>query len=279
MKRICYVIKDKCGTTLVESLCGLVIISLIFVTIFSGFVVAGKIFGDGDTRENNSQGSYSDIESGEAMTYNTKMLTLNLGSQKITFQGDYIQSGEESQKAALYSFETKSTSNIADNVRDTYINKQAYIAGLTQAQKLEIGYTAGNNLTNSPVRDWIRKNIYNGTWPTMPKDFLERYLTEEEKVNERKNGGLLSDSVTIYVQPYTYHLVNIPKINCYVFAGPNYGDNWNNIKLIYDHESKVWYYRYNTPRPEPEPKFSILREWMYVKADIQKVTDQWRPLI
>ncbi len=51
MKRKRKVLADNRGSTLVESVCGLVILALVLVTMYSAFVVAQKILREGDIRE------------------------------------------------------------------------------------------------------------------------------------------------------------------------------------------------------------------------------------
>ena len=62
MKRKRKVLADNRGSTLVESVCGLVILALVLVTMYSAFVVAQKILREGDIREKNGQAAFEAIE-------------------------------------------------------------------------------------------------------------------------------------------------------------------------------------------------------------------------
>ena len=167
IRRIRTALQSRRGTTLVEAATGLLILTFIVVSIYSGFVVAQKIFGDGDTREQEGQDSYGKIESGHADAEGAESIFLPLGDQKVSFRGQYVKSGDASKKAVLYSFETGSTSNFADNVRNTFIYWKQRIDAATPEERKELNYTSSMT-DNSTMRGWLQKEIYGGNWPVLP---------------------------------------------------------------------------------------------------------------
>lgn len=266
IRRIRTALQNRRGTTLIEAATGLLILTFVVVSIYSGFVVAQKIFGDGDTREEQGQDSYGKIESGSADAEGTEAVFLPLGDQKVSFRGQYVKSGDASKKAVLYSFETGSTSNFADNVRNTFIYWKLRIDAATPEERKELNYTS-KWTDNSTMRKWLWTEIYGGNWPILPTEFLERYLTDVEKKNEQN--GLLAGPV--YVQPYNTPTVNDVEQNCFVFASTTQKDHWY-IRMIYDHEEHAWYYRTAGYSSE-----MVGKEWAYVKAMIH--TSDWRKLV
>ena len=237
MKRKRKVLADNRGSTLVESVCGLVILALVLVTMYSAFVVAQKILREGDIREKNGQAAFEAIEKQETDQEEELRLTLPIGGNSVSFSGRVVTAGETGKGARLYRFEPVTVS-FEESLRNNYIYWLQELRKMTPQQRLEAGYTY-SYINNSPFRNWLREYKYGGSWPTLSPDFLRRYLTPEEIERESKADGLFAKPV--YVQPYL-----IPPVTSYddtfIFAGFGQGDNWN-TRLVYDHEERVWYYR------------------------------------
>lgn len=94
MKRKRKVLADNRGSTLVESVCGLVILALVLVTMYSAFVVAQKILREGDIREKNGQAAFEAIEKQETDQEEELRLTLPIGGNSVSFSGRVVTAGE-----------------------------------------------------------------------------------------------------------------------------------------------------------------------------------------
>ena len=260
--------QNRAGSTLVESVCGLMILALILATMYAGFVVAQKIIREGDVREENGQNAFETIEKQEAEDKTDQKLTVSIGSGSVSFSGQVVKAGSTAKGAQLYSFEPV-TVGFEDGLRNSYIYWLKELRKMTPQQRLEAGYTY-TYFNNGPYRNWLREYKYGGDWPTLSPDFLRRYLTAGEIVRESKSDGLLVRPV--YVQPYL-----IPPVTSYddtfIFAGFNQVENWN-TRLVYDHDEHAWYYRLSMA-----DKADIMnQDWAAVKAMIHDET-QWRKLV
>ena len=101
MKRKRKVLADNRGSTLVESVCGLVILALVLVTMYSAFVVAQKILREGDIREKNGQAAFEAIEKQETDQEEELRLTLPIGGNSVSFSGRVVTAGETGKGARL----------------------------------------------------------------------------------------------------------------------------------------------------------------------------------
>ncbi len=250
-------VRRQDGTTLLEAICGLAILTLILGAMYAGFLTARQVFGEGDQREQDGQSAFSLLEQGYVQTQSAETITLSLGSGTVTFRGSYIQSDRIENGVTLYQYETGTVANFADGVRNTYIYWKLLFNDMTREERVQAGYPAWPD--NSSIRNnWLLPSIYGGSWPVLPQEFLERYQIPVR---------------TLYVQPY-----NTPKpvddvlLNCFVFAGSSMGDNWSNTYLIYDHEERIWYVRKDNKTVGVANK-----TWAEVKAMIH--TDEWRRLV
>ena len=239
-------LRDCRGMTLMESICGLAILTVVLATIYGSFLVAQRVFGDGDAAEQGGQGAFAQVELGTA-SEQAYTLTLPLGGRDLHLDGVLQQAGSAEDGTALYAFYLGEAGgkDFVGNVRETYVHWKSLFDGMTPAERVAAGYP--QNSDNSSVRNWLRENIYGGTWPTMPKDFLER------------NG--LPDQ-TYYVQPFYEARTGGGDLeaNTIIFAKTEQGDGWF-VGLIYDHEEKVWYRK-------KSGGFTINNTWAMVKAEI-----------
>ena len=245
---------NEAGTTLIESVCGILILTTIVVSMYAGILTAQKVLGEGDTREQQGQAAFAALERGEGETGAEQQFRLDLGGVKVSFSGQYAQAG--------------GTDSFADGVRDMFIYWETRLKGMTKAEQVAEGYTKGY-ISNTALRDWIREEKYGKEWPIFPKEFFERYLTEEEKVKESGVNGLLT--TPYYVQPYHSPSTTDPNINTFVFAAEKPREYWV-CRLIYDHEEKAWYYR-----PSGSKSFTVNQDWAYIKAYIHG--PEWRKLV
>lgn len=257
-------LKSNRGTTLVEAVCGLVILTVILVGIYAGFTVVQKVFGDGDTAEQQGLSAFSAIETGNADKQSFSPPTVTLGGKSITFTGQYVKAGDS---RPLYSFEAVNSVNYADSVRQTFIQWTQFALTATAEEKKQ--YNLPGWCSNSTMRSYIWKEIYHENWPILPTEFFETYLTDAEKNKEKS--GLLAKPV--YIQPYVgkYYLTSaqILEENTFVFAKTTQSDGWN-INLIYDHDEHAWYYRSSSSSEMTD------KDWATVKAIIHQYP--WRRL-
>ena len=152
-----------------------------------------------------------------------------------------------------------------------YIYWETRLKSMTPAERKAIGFTS-NTLNNSPIRNFVREKEYGGTWPILSQDFLERYLNDKDKELEAKRSeNFLNHDV--YIQSYHTPVPDGNDIatNTFVFAAVHQGDNWN-VRLIYDHEEKAWYYR-----QKGDTTAIVNKEWAVVKEMIHG--PEWRKLV
>lgn len=215
-------LNNRRGVTLVEASCGLLIVSMILVAIYSCFLIVQKNFGQGDEYEQAAQSNFAQLELGDDQSAASGELSLSLGAATVSFHGRYLSTGTGGQGGALHSFETQQ--NSATGVRDAYIQWKLLMDGMTDAERVAAGYPRWTD--NSSLRDWMRTNLYDGNWPTVPEALLA-------------GTGLPS---TLYVQPYFYSSAGDVNTNCFIFANAAQGNNWN-AYLVYDHTEQAWYRR------------------------------------
>lgn len=270
--------RDDCrGTTLVEAVCGILILTVIVVAMYSGFLVAQRAFGDGDIREELGQEAFGTLENGEGTKDSDILLNLPLGSGKVSFKGQYTKAGGKAGGTTLFTFDT-STVSFEDGVRNIYIYWFNRLNGMDKNQWKDEGYPA-SYLNNSILRNWLKDKEYGGNWPLLSADLLERYLTPEEKQKESQRVDNLLTTPT-YIQPY-YGFPSSPDaynadLNTIVYASEKQGgtgirDDWN-TRLVYDHDEGAWYYR-----PLGDKAFFVGQDWDYIKNVIHGA--DWRKLV
>ena len=242
-----YLLGDESGMTLVEAMGGLVILALSLVLIYSGFLIADKIFNDGDDLELQSQGAFASLEKGTAIGSDATV-SVPLGSETVTFAGQYMEVSEEGTKISLYSFETTQTDTVADGVRETFMYWLNIFTAMTESERVANGYP--RFISNSACRNWISQNIYDNAWPTLSAQFLEQ------------NG---ITGTTLYVQPYYYAATG----DVFIFAKTGVGDGWY-TRFVYDHEEQTWYLYSGGG-------ISVNQSWATIKTSIH--TSSWSKMI
>ena len=245
-RRISFLFRDRRGTTLMESICGLAILAVILVAIYGTFLVANRAFGDGDRAEKNSQEAFAEIELGTA-SERTYTLTLSLGGHSLRFEGIYQEAGKAEDGTVLHAVNwgEAEDKDFMRNVRETYVYWKTLLAGMTPAERVAAGYP--RNSDNTSVRTWLRENVYGGSWPTMPQSFLSK-------------NGLPEGSY--YIQPFYEARTgnDDPETNTIIFAKTDQADGWY-VGLVYNHEEKVWYHKLRGG-------YSITNSWETVKAEL-----------
>lgn len=270
--------RDTAGTTLMEAVCGILILTIIVTAMYSGFLVAQKNLAKGDLREEHGQAAFETLERDEGEAGDEATLQLPLGDVHLTFKGSYSMAGGEEGGATLFSFNTQTVS-FADGMRNMYIYWFNRIYPLPLAERKALGYPYGH-MNNDLMRAFVRDKEFGGSYPVLSADLLNRYLlpSEIEKEERRADNILIN---TQYIQPY-YNVPSVPtganpadyykaELNTVVYASNKTSSNWN-TRLIYDHEEGAWYYHSGG-----NVTFYINNDWSYTKNKIHGA--DWRKLV
>lgn len=242
------IFRDRRGVTLVEASCGLLIVSMILVSIYSCFLIAQKNFGQGDEYEQAAQSNFAQLEQGEIQSASAGEISVPIGNTVLSFSGRYLSADSNGKAGAVHSFET--LQNSASGVRESYIQWKLLLDQMTDVERVEAGYPRWTD--NSSLRNWIRADFYGGNWPTIPEPVL--------------SGTGLSATI-YYIQPYFYSGAGDVKTNCFIFANTTQGNNWN-ASLIYDHTEQAWYRRIDNRT------FGVVNmTWSQISAEIH--TSAW----
>lgn len=235
---------DQSGMTLVETIGGLVVLVIVLLLIYSGFVFAAKVFGQGDAWQNQTQGNFAELEKGGSSAKEKAEVPLKFGDKTLKINGTYLHTGQNA--TGLVAFEVESVSRIPEGVRDNFLYWYDKFKLMTERERLAAGYP--RFLTNDLVRNWIITNQFDGAWPVLSEDFLKR-------------NGYPTDKV-MYIQPYFYADTE----DVFVFAVNSLGGNWY-TGLVYDFEDRAWYHA------KANNMVSINQSWEIVKAIIH--SDTW----
>lgn len=136
------------------------------------------------------------------------------------------------------------------------------MAQLQGKTKKELEDLIGSYPSNDNLRNYIRNNIYDGTWPTLTSDFLKKHGLEGE---------------TYYIQPYLNLKSGVGNTSdITIFANKSQGNNWK-TSLVYDIDESQWYLapmnKFNTVRTD----ISINdRSWTDIKKEITALG--WEPV-
>lgn len=230
---------DRGGMTLIEGVTGLAILAGALVLIYSGFVVAGKVFKNGDDWQDQTQSNYAELEKGTGEE-TLKELQLKFGDKTINIDGEYQEAGSDSNATGLISYEVNSISRVPGGVRDSYIYWITKFKTMTSQELNEKGYPVYHS--NDTVRNWLSQNQFEGKWPILPESFIKR-------------NKITPPSSPLYIQPY-WDAKTGRSGDVFVFAVTSLGGNWY-TGYIYNHEERAWYHG---------PSFSISdHSWAEVK--------------
>ncbi len=208
------------GTTLVEAVVGLAVLVLILLMLYGGFLVANRVFGEGNAFRSEVEAAFADLEKGAARTEEAA-INLALAGSTVTVAGRYEMAGEAGTKTALYAFSPLEREKAAPNLRAACLEWLGIFTAMSQAERAANGYPGAVN--NENLRAWVRDHGYGGSWPSLDKAFLQR-------------NGLAAE--TVYVKPF----YDEARDEVYVYAK---GDETPGgaARFVYHHEENAWYYR------------------------------------
>lgn len=215
------------GNTLMEASIGLLILTVILVAIYAGFVTTAKILHEGDEVLQAGQDAFAALETDAGTGGAEQSLTISTDDITINLRGSYQMSQDAKTGVTLYSFGSKSYDLIAEKMLAEAQELYDQMNAMTSSERKSHGYPEW--LSNDTFRSWFLTNHHGDTYPTLDQEIPAQVLEEY---------GL--DSTTYYIQPYfdVYGLDSSGDLT--IWAKADQAGGWNAV-LLYDPDEHAWY--------------------------------------
>lgn len=222
------------GMTIAESIAGFAVLTLVLALLYSNFLVAGRIFSQGEKVEQTNQGAFTEVELMNA-TSSSVFISVPLGGKTMKFSAKFYSAGNKDDGSALYSLVSSAANDnaVALSMRENFYTWKEKIDATSPADRVLLGYPKATD--NSSMRKWLAANVYHDTWPELSEGFYNHLVSDY---------GLSKG--TYYVMPYNTPPGTDAEVNCFVYASTSpgingAGENWSGVRMIFDHGEKAWY--------------------------------------